>query len=95
MEQETDILVNKKTKYRPFKKSFKNPANTITKWIFDNINKAAYKSKNKPGGFSWSRWKKRRTDDVTDLPAIARKLCKKQFASTKGFSKLRTNGQLY
>lgn len=95
MEDATEIEVNVKTRYRPFKRSFKNPVNTITKWIFKKINKQKYRSQQKNGGFSWSRWKRKTAHEITYLPAIARKLIKKQFASTKGFSKLRTNGQLY
>lgn len=95
MDSVIDIEINKKTKYRLFKRCFKYPSNTITKFIWNFINKSKYRTKNIKGGYSYPRWKYKRFNETTNFPSIARKLYRKQFASTKGFSKLRKSGQLY
>lgn len=37
--------VNIKTMYRPFKRCFKHPANTVTKWLWNFIHRAEYTKK--------------------------------------------------
>lgn len=54
-----DIPVNVKTLYRPFKRCFKHPTNTVTKWIWNVIKYGIYQkteisvhSDSKPSGGS-------------------------------------------
>ena len=80
MEAVIDLKINKKTKYRPFKRCFKYPKNTVTKWVFNLINKAQYKKLPKKSNST------SRAGSTTE---------NKRFSSIKGFCKLRRNGQLY
>lgn len=85
MEMTIGIIENKKTLYRPFKRCFKYPTNTVTKWIWKAITSIQFG----------------RTSIETQLPIKKHKSSNSRggskrirYASIKGYCGLQRNGYL-
>lgn len=82
--ENTEVEYNVKTLYRPFKRCFKYPTNTVTKWIWNVINYHIYKKTAKT----------KHSNSHQSRGSTMHRQANCRYASIKGYCGLNKNGYL-